>query len=160
APPAGTLALAGDGPVQLAVPPATPRSVGETAVSGTLLRTFTVTFTVPPWRTKLLPTVSAVSSTGGPGSLPAVAGVGTYGPNVPRWPTAVGGAVSPVGNGSITRTPSSSSSLPERGSSVYVTLPGSDERNVWSTDLSSVMSSARTRTSALAAVENVAPPRS
>src|SRR5262252_6183809 len=78
APPAGMLAVAGDGPVQLAVPPATLRSLGETFGTATLLCPFSVTFTVPPWRTKLLPTVTAVSSTaGGPGSLPGSAAIGT-----------------------------------------------------------------------------------
>ena len=75
---------------------------------------------------------------------------GTYGPNVPPWPTAIGGAVSPVGYGSITRTFSSGSLLSDLGVSVYVTVPGSEVRNVLSTDLPSVRSSAWTTTSALA----------
>src|SRR5262245_48607740 len=72
--PVGTVALAGVGPVQLAVPPLMPpalMSLGDTFGTGTapapLVRTFIVTVTVPPWVTKLLLTFMAVSSTGGPG---------------------------------------------------------------------------------------------
>src|SRR6476660_8588956 len=74
-PPAGTLAAAGDGPVHVAVPPSMSRFVGETPVTATLLLTFSVTVTAVPWVTTLTPPVLiAVSSTGGPGSLPGSAG--------------------------------------------------------------------------------------
>src|SRR5262249_52030470 len=106
------------GPVQVTVPPDTPRSVGETFVTAMLLCTFSVTLTVPPWRTKLLPTLSAVLSAGGPGSTPGVAGVGPGAPNLPPPPRGVGGAVRPVGYGSITRAFCSRSSLLELGASV------------------------------------------
>ena len=60
APPSGTVPLAGVGPVQVAEPPLTARSVGETLGTDALLLTFSVTVTEPPCVTKLLPTVIAV----------------------------------------------------------------------------------------------------
>src|SRR5829696_2507124 len=92
----------------------------------------------------------AASSTGEPGRLPGTAGLGTYAPNVPSWPTATGGAVSPVGYGSITRTFSSTLFPPDLGLSVYVTVLGSVVMNVLSTDFPSVRSRAWTKTVAVA----------
>src|SRR5436190_19454937 len=74
APPAGTLPLAGIGPVQVALPPLMPMSSGATLLTATLLLTFRVRLTVTPCATTLLLTDIAVSSTGGPGSLPGAAG--------------------------------------------------------------------------------------
>src|SRR3954451_7117394 len=48
APAAGTLALAGVGPLQVAAPPLMPRSDGETLLTAVLLFTFRVTLTVAP----------------------------------------------------------------------------------------------------------------
>src|SRR4051812_15487128 len=51
APPAGTLAVAGVGPVQVAVPPLMPSSEGVTLFTAVLLLAFSVTLTAPPWTT-------------------------------------------------------------------------------------------------------------
>ena len=80
APPAGTFAMAGLGPVHVASPPPTLRSDGDTFVTATLLFTFSVTLTTPACLTMPAPTVIAVSRIGGPSSWPGTAGVGTYGP--------------------------------------------------------------------------------
>ena len=80
APPAGTFAMAGVGPVHVASPPPTLRSDGETFVTATLLFTFSVTVTVPacvdevgPDRHRGVEDRRAVVVAGN-------GGIGTYGP--------------------------------------------------------------------------------
>ena len=110
-----------------------------------------MTVTVPPWMTKLLLTDIAVSRTGGPSSWPATAAIGAYGPYVPPWPTAIGGAVSPAGYGSITLHVLERVAVvrprPER---VGDACSAGEPMNVLSTDLPSVMSRAWTSVEALA----------
>ena len=81
APPAGTFATDGVGPGADGDPAAHARGrTGRRSLTATLLFTFSVTVTVPPWMTKLLPTDIAVSRQAGRRSCPGTAAIGTYGP--------------------------------------------------------------------------------
>src|SRR5690349_10514083 len=102
APPAGTPALAGAGPPQVALPLGA--SVpGLTAACAVELLTFSVTVTVFGCWSTFVDTAIAVLRTGGPGSLPGTAAIGVYAPYAPPWPVAAGGAVAPAGTVSKTR---------------------------------------------------------
>ena len=114
APPAGTFATNGVGPGQTAIPPVTSRSDGETLLTATLLLTFSVTVSVPPWMTKLVLTDIAVFNAGGP-AAPGIAAIGAYGPYVPRWPIAVGGAVDQPGKGRSPRRSPGAQRCPTSG---------------------------------------------